>query len=187
MLVSVAMDEPSTLQYMVKSVTYGGKNLRRLGSMANPNGGCYCNLELWYLMAPPSGNHTVTVNLDGGKHQLEASAVTYYNVNQNAPFSKPQTDKGYVTANAGTVTITVASKPNQLVYGTWATNSSQSFASGFLETSLWNGGPANPEGFAGSMAGGATNGLRSTLSWKVTDKNPQPFNYNSIGLVLVGS
>lgn len=186
LVVSAAMDEPSTLKYTVGSVTYGGKAMQHLATKAAPGGGCWCSVEMWYLVSPPAGSHQVNLKINGGDHQVVASAVTYYNVSLASPFAKPVVDKGYVSGNSFG-SVTVPSKSSQVVVDAWATNSSQSFVPSPLQSLLWGSGAVNPGGFSSGMKGGASNGTSSTPIWKNTSQNGQPLNFVSIGVALNGS
>ena len=184
LIVSVSMNEPSSLQYKVSSVTYNGIALKRLATEASPGGGCWCNLELWYATTPDPGTHSVVVKLNGGNHAVAASAVSYYNVRQGTPFGALVVKKGYSANPNPALSTAVLSTPNQAAYNAWTTDNGQTFATGPGQTQLWNTNGANTAGFASTMSGGAAGGKTSTLTWKITSGSPQPFSYADIGVAL---
>lgn len=64
----------------VTSLTYGAQNLTHLGS-ANST---VAFGEIWYLVNPPVGTDTITVNVDSNNY-VEIVATNWINVNQSSP------------------------------------------------------------------------------------------------------
>lgn len=83
----------------VTAVTYAGVSLVRAGGSVRNN----TRVELWYLSAPPTGNNTVQVTLDGTT-AVVAGAVSLTGVDQAFPISASAFNAG--TSNNASVTIT---------------------------------------------------------------------------------
>jgi len=66
----------------VAAVSYGGAVLRFLGAQNNSDNAV--RVELWYLVAPPTGTGTVTVTLSA-KGKAAAGALSFSGVDQVAP------------------------------------------------------------------------------------------------------
>jgi hypothetical protein len=82
----------------VLGVTYGGQPLRRRlrqNGPANPNGlGGYQNrIEIWYLLAPPSGPAEVVATLSNASNEVHGSA-SFTGVNQSQPFGESASASG---------------------------------------------------------------------------------------------
>jgi hypothetical protein len=92
----------------VQSVTFGGVALARLGS--GTGSASVCRLELWGLVAPPSGTHTVAIELSGASVSLRG-ALSYTGVDQNDPVGPAFRSSGSGTAPA----LTLASAAGELV------------------------------------------------------------------------
>lgn len=66
----------------VDSVTYNGVALTRIGTATN--GGGWAKVELWRLIAPATGAHTVAVTLSGAG-DLAAGAISFTGAHQTTP------------------------------------------------------------------------------------------------------
>lgn len=139
LLVGVSIEDNTKT---VSTVTYNGVNLTRLGNLtitcpttiANPS----CEDELWYLKAPPSGLHTIQVNLSGST-SASAGAVGYSNVDQTTPFGTPASNSGSVNAGGGASSLSVAtSSASQLVVETFSFDlGGGAGTAGSGQTQLW--------------------------------------------------
>jgi hypothetical protein len=65
-------------------VSYGGAALTVIGAVANGAG--TCQVGLYGLAGPPSGNHDVAVNVSGPPTGIVVSAASFTNVDQAAPY-----------------------------------------------------------------------------------------------------
>jgi Chitobiase/beta-hexosaminidase C-terminal domain/Fibronectin type III domain len=64
--------------------------------------------QLFYLVNPPSGAHTVTLTLAGGAAEIEAGSVSFIGVNQSRPIGNIATNFGAGTS--GSVAVASASE-----------------------------------------------------------------------------
>jgi len=114
--------------------------------------------ELWYLIAPATGNHTVTVHFTGNTTYV-IGAADYYNVNQTTPFGTVNTTSG----NSNSFSNNIPSGPNQLpidmVAWTAATGISPS---GTGQRAVWNKDIASP---ASASSYAPSTGSTTTLRW----------------------
>jgi len=103
----------ATATTSVSSVTYGAQSLSLVGTQ---NGqGMQNRIELWSLLAPPSGTATVTVTL-GLPAVFGGGAASFADVDQTTPLGT------FVSAggNSTTPTVTVSSGPGDVVVDTVA-------------------------------------------------------------------
>ena len=90
------------------SISYAGRALTRLASQTSPIGDN--RSEIWYLVNPPVGSATVTVQLNN-TNDIVAGAMGFAGVNQTTPF-------GTVRGNGGdsaSACVTLANAPAPLV------------------------------------------------------------------------
>jgi hypothetical protein len=111
------------------SSTLGGSFASVTGaSVQEPN---WCGIDVWYLVAPAVGTHTVTMTYAGSVVQAEVMATSLYNVNQSAPFGTVATSGSSGTSSAApSVSATLAT--GELLIGGLFTDSStiSSFSAG---------------------------------------------------------
>ncbi|GAC1574870.1 MAG: hypothetical protein NVS3B9_6980 [Candidatus Doudnabacteria bacterium] len=75
---------------VVASVTYNGVALTALSQVLQTGAGYYT--EVWYLVNPPTGANSVTINVaNGGSQYLAAVAASWTGVNTTTPFGTPTT------------------------------------------------------------------------------------------------
>ncbi len=130
--------------------------------------------ELWYLVAPATGNHTVTVHFTGTTTYV-IGAADYYNVNQTTPFGTVNTTSG----NSNSFTNNVPSGPNQLPIDMVAWTAATGIRpSGTGQSAVWNKDMASPAS-ASSYAPSA--GSTTTLSWSDSSTD----NWYDIGVSLL--
>src|SRR6266446_10378922 len=87
----------------INSVTYGGQSLTQLASVTQLNNEF---LQLWYLLAPPTGANNVVVTVASATFIIGVSA-SYYNVAQTSTFGTAATNSGASgTSSTNTVTTT---------------------------------------------------------------------------------
>jgi hypothetical protein len=84
------------------AVTFNGNSLTSVGKVHSNNMSAGF-VELFYLVNPDSGTHTVNVTMDGYGGDVEAGSVSFENVNQTNPVRNIVTDAGAGTEFATTV------------------------------------------------------------------------------------
>lgn len=110
LVVGVAM---LSLAQTVSGITYNGVSLTYLGSKNSISGAA--RVELWGLVNPASGSHTIAVTLSGSIVSC-AAAISHYNIYQANPyqnFSSAQATN--VGAADATVNVTVSKNGSFLV------------------------------------------------------------------------
>ena len=83
--VSIKVNTITTQAPTVNSITYGGRQLTKLGSKTSDNR--LLAFELWYLKNPPQGRNAVVVNVSRPS-SIVAGAMTFSNVDQTNPFGQ---------------------------------------------------------------------------------------------------
>ena len=153
--ISFVNDEMET----VTSVTYNGVALTWVGTGAN---GDDARMEIWRLIAPPTGTYNVVITFSAPlRRAAVAGVMTFTGVHQTTPLGT------FVSAvgNASPATVNVTSAANELVFDTVACESCTSFTVGPSQTQRWNlsapDGPRLTPG-AGSTELGA---VSVTMSW----------------------
>jgi len=110
----------SSITYNNVAMTAGPTNVYTSGS--NPQVRSY----IYYLVNPPSGSHTIQVNLSGTSSSTYAvgGSVSYSNVNQSTPIQTSNTSQNFgSTQSVSTSTTSVG----QAVYASIGTYSSSSY------------------------------------------------------------
>jgi uncharacterized repeat protein (TIGR01451 family) len=148
----------------VAGLTYAGQGLVLLG--ARSNGSYQARVEIWYLLAPPTGTAAVTVNLSG-KAQFAAGCTSFTGVLQADPlgpfFSSASTGQGLDNP-----TIAMTSATGEVALDVVAVEgSNQSLVTGAGQTELWNDAFGGPITTAASIQPGAAN---LTAFWNKTKK-----------------
>lgn len=93
----------------VVSASYNGVAATFLAGVTNPTG--ERRVECWYLLAPATGTHNISVTLSGSSAFTHISASSVYDVVQTAPTSHTN------SANAGTSpSDSITSSTNGIVY-----------------------------------------------------------------------
>ena len=136
----------------VASMTWGAQSLTRIASFTWAGA---ATVELWGLIAPASGNHTLAVILNSAVTFAGLNASSFYNVSQSSPFYNPTSNSA---SGSSSMSLVVTSKTNDLVIEVNGNNSGSSphAPSG---TQLFNGGAVSP---AASYAPGAAS---VTVGW----------------------
>lgn len=130
LMVEVGLDNAQS----VATVTYNGVALTRLHA-ANcptnvfPNG---CDAEVWYMAAPPTGTHTLTVTLTGSDF-FTFGAISLYNVDQTTPFGTAHAETG----TSPTISVTIPSQVSQMVMDFVVANHALSPTTGASQTVSW--------------------------------------------------
>jgi len=103
LLVGIATTDDST---SVRSLSYAGRALARLGAQNGPWGDN--RVELWYLVAPPVGTATVSLQL-ANRNDVAAGAASFNGVDQLNPFGTLRAGQG--TGTAACVTLANEAAP----------------------------------------------------------------------------
>jgi hypothetical protein len=155
--VSINNDEYET----VYSVTYNGIDLSLVGSVAQVDD---ARVEIWGLVAPPTGTYDVVITFDAQLwRSAVASVMTFTGVHQTTPLGD------FVSAgepdSAGPATVNVSSAVNELVFDTVACETCNSLTVGSGQTQRWNLSEENGDVLgAGSTETGAAT---VTMSWSL--------------------
>ncbi len=100
LLVAIA-DDDLNLTKSVDSVTYAGKNLIRIARAQNREVGNNTvsdqGVELWYLVNPPSGNHSLVVGWPAAVDSWVLFAMVYTGVDTDGPIGAKRTALGNTT------------------------------------------------------------------------------------------
>lgn len=162
MVMVVGVNQQDNTQ-SVSSVAWNGSTAgwTRIGSQASAGS----VVELWYLVNPVSGSHTLTINFSatsGNNHQF-VGAETFYNVSQTAPIAASNTGAG---TTAGTTSVAVATSSGQVAVDVIGDNQFCLGAPGAGQTRTW----ADQLG-PNTILGGSyktTSAGSTTMSWGVT-------------------
>jgi hypothetical protein len=100
----------------VRGVSYGGQPLTRRLSQNGP--GNQNRIEIWYLLAPPSGTATVAATLSNATHEVHGS-VSFTGINQSQPFGESASTSGQSTTASVNLSDTSS---NQVVFSIVAAN-----------------------------------------------------------------
>lgn len=120
LIVSVALSGDCTnASPVTTSVTYGGAALQRI-AVVSGTPVCPANLnstrsEQWALVAPPTGQATVTVTLAAPAVSFHSGALVFTGVNQTAPVRRTQAASG---GNATETVVAIESAAGDLVVNT---------------------------------------------------------------------
>jgi hypothetical protein len=143
------------------SATYNGASMTSAG-FVNSDGTDVSGVQLFYLLAPPVGSHTVQVTLSGGTADLEAGSISFTGVNQTTPVTNIESNYGSGTS----ASVAVPSATGDMVVDAIA-NGSAIASSG--QTLRWlknqNGNTTGGNG-AQSTAAGASS---VTMSYLMVD------------------
>jgi hypothetical protein len=159
--ISFVNDELET----VSSVTYNGVALTLVGSVASSDD---ARVEIWRLIAPPSGTYNVVITFSAPlARAAEAGVMTFTGVHQTTPLGTFASASLQCTAPCADPSVNVTSAVNELVFDTVACETCTSFTVGAGQTQRWNLAPLDgprPSPGAGSTEPGAAT---VTMSWTV--------------------
>jgi murein DD-endopeptidase MepM/ murein hydrolase activator NlpD len=142
-------------------VTYGGQSLTEITDVTFFSGLAY--KSLWYLVNPPTGTNTVSVN--GGGTVATGGSSTYYNVSQSNPIGNYNTSSGDSTAPSVSVSSTNAT---QVVIDNLANTESgtTTVTPGSGQTQTWQSlDSGNPVDTGSYKTGVSTS---TTMSWTIS-------------------
>ncbi len=152
LMVGVTIDSNDT----VTTLTYNGIALTLLDARSNSSA---TRAEVWYMLNPPSGTHTLSLNLSGND-QVLMGAIYFYNVDQGAPFGTHSTNSG----NGDPISGSVSSATDEYVFDVLASDSVASMTADGSQTELWNSSMSGlGQGAASIRAGDTTANVTWTL------------------------
>ncbi len=139
-------------------VTYSGNALTFLGGRTD--GGDRARVELWYLIAPPTGTADVVVSFASATDDdVVAGATSWRAIHQSTPFGTAV----FASGDSGTASATVSSAAGEIVVDVVSADAT-SVSAGSGQTEHWSQNP-NKVGGGGSSEAGATS---VTMSWSVS-------------------
>jgi CSLREA domain-containing protein len=155
----------------VSSITYNGVALTLVGARANATD---ARVEIWRLIAPPTGTHDVVITFSTELSSVSrAGVMTFTGVNQTTPLGTFTSAIG----SASPATVNVASAANELVFdtvGSMSTSSPFTLTVGAGQTERWNSVVMGYERYlsAGSTESGAAS---VTMSWTIAPTTSVPW------------
>lgn len=153
------------------SVTSNGTAMTRVGFVnALSNDG---RVEVWRLVAPPSGSAQISIQLSNASSSTVAGAVSFANVDQTTPLGP----FGGLANNMGDPAHTAASMTGDVVFGVVMWNGGYSGTLSGAQPSAWNLISADIVGAACT-----TTMVSPTLSWTVA---PSYDDYWALGAVAI--
>jgi hypothetical protein len=159
--ISFVNDETET----VSSVTYNGLALTSVDSVASSDD---ARVEIWRLIAPPSGSYNVVITFSAPLSRAAVAGVmTFTGVHQTTPLGTFASASLQCTAPCADPSVNVTSAVNELVFDTVACETCTSFTVGAGQTQGWNldplDGSRRSPGAGSTKPGAAT----VTMSWTV--------------------
>ncbi|MBT8078127.1 MAG: sulfatase-like hydrolase/transferase [Gammaproteobacteria bacterium] len=148
----------------VSSVTYGGTDLAQ---WATESSAFPVHADIWYLVAPPTGDATVEVTLANSGFSV-VGATTWSGVDQTDPLGPASVANG----TGATASVNVASAADNIVFDvlTWA-GAGATAAAGSTQTEYWNDGVLVRNG--GSVYGSSSSepGVADVeMSWDMSNQ-----------------
>src|SRR5260370_6721982 len=158
----------------VTGITYNGVALTRAGFHNDSTN--VRRVEMWYLVAPASGNNSVVVTesiVGGGSVPTAVGVTTFTGADQTSPIRSFSSNDG--SSDAANVTVT--SGPDDLVIGTLAIDGAHTVTSGtgtqVQQWALATGAAATDVYGYGSTHGGAANvPMSEILTASITCPDP---------------
>ncbi|MCL6096364.1 MAG: site-specific integrase [Patescibacteria group bacterium] len=189
LVVSVALG--GTITGRTVSVTYNGTSMNSAGSQAS-NNGTTGRVELFYLVNPTSGTHSVAVTLTGASsNDMEAGSISFNGVSQTSPLTNIVTNFGSsITPTVNVTSSTGSMVVDALVAGCTISSSGQ--------TSRWinnqNCNTAGGNGAQSTAAGTGSVTMSYTIStdfWGIIGASINPASTSNSGtrssLYIAGS
>jgi hypothetical protein len=161
MLVGISMvnDELET----VSSVTYSGVALTNVGVQNSSDDG---RMEIWRLIAPPTGTYNVVITFSAPlRRAAVAGVMTFTGVHQTTPLGTFASDFRQAPLITDPPTVNVTSAANELVFDTVACETCTSHTVGAGQTQRWN--LIETSGYPQSLGAGSTEpgAATVTMSW----------------------
>ena len=141
---------------MSLAATYGGVSMSSAG-VVHANNGNQGFVQLFYLVNPSTGSHTVAVALSGGSADLEGGSVSFDCVNATTPIQNIATNFGNAQSGGLQPTLNVTSQSGDMVVDAIANGSAINSSN---QTYQWinnqNGNTAGGNGAQSTAAGAAS-------------------------------
>jgi len=160
MLVGVSINNDGNER--VTTLTYGGTALTQIGSQNNGNGS---RVEIWSLVAPPTGTANVVATFNNRVDERAGmGVVTFTGVDQTTPTSGFTSDSD----ESSTASITISSALDELAFAalTSIEQSSSSPSPGSGVSGLWSFRRGSPLASAGGTKVGA---VSVDMSWTLNN------------------
>jgi uncharacterized repeat protein (TIGR01451 family) len=168
LIVSLHMNRNVAPTTVATSVTYGGQPLTFLAARNDASN--IIRVELWYLLAPPSGTNNVVLTVGGlgaGEHaDAVVGATTFSNVDQVAPAT---------ASNSGTgdpATVAIAAATNDFIVDFIGARENVNLTPDFQTQGFNISTGNNPSDLRGSSSGRAAATPTTTMSWNVSSSRP---------------
>ncbi len=168
LIVGLATEDTSTTSLAVSAITYNGVTMTPVASSTATAGSSTLDrTQLFYLLNPAAGAHTVAVTFGGATNGVSAGSVSLSGVAQSAP-----TAAVIATATSGTAisaSVAVATAGSWLVDVANSGASTATLTAGSSQTKRWGVSQSNSGG-AGSTAAPAATGT-SSVSWTASSSS----------------
>ena len=177
----------------VNTVSYGGTGLTRVGFIANAN---RSRIEIWRLVAPPTGGNNLIVTLTGANTAaFVVGTVSFTGVSQTAPLGTFFSATG--NSNAPNVTVTGVNEGEVVIDVVGKQNNSETLVVNPSQSQRWNrmtttaGGNNTKENGAGSTESAPDGGGNVLMSWSLANTRQwalgavaiKPASPTAVGLV----
>ncbi len=174
LVVGVSLNITNNSATTVTAVSYNGVALTQIGAHNDVLG--TRRIEMWYLLAPPNGGHTVSVSVNipsGVTIGVVAGATTFTDVDQTVPLGTFVSADGAAGTCTGITTgcsaLDVPSVVNGMIIDTLAIAGNQTVTVSGPQNPLWNlssGTNANPgvRGSGSSRTGAPSVPISETFS-----------------------
>ena len=168
LIVGLATEDTSTTSLAVSAITYNGVAMTAVASSTATAGSSTLDrTQLFYLLNPAAGAHTVAITFGGAVNGVSAGSVSLSGVAQSAPTAAAINTATSGTASSASVAVATA--------GSWIVDVANSGASnatltaGSSQTKRWGVSQSNSGG-AGSTAAPASTGTIS-VSWTASSSS----------------
>ena len=162
LIVGLSTEDTSTTSLAVSAITYNGVAMTAVASSTATAGSSTLDrTQLFYLLNPAAGAHTVSITFGGAVNGVSAGSVSLSGVAQSAPSAA-----AINTATSGTAisaSVTVATAGSWLVDAVNSGSGNATFTAGSGQTSRWAIGQSSSGG-AGSTKPISATGAASS-SW----------------------
>lgn len=133
MMVGISYEDDNTAGLSVTSVTYGGTPLTLVVAT---NAAAEAATRIYYLLNPPSGTATLTVNVSGAStgDTLMVGVATFFGVNQTTPLGAAVMARGASTS----ASLNVPTTAGDVVFDSLGLDDGRTTTVGSGQTELWN-------------------------------------------------
>jgi pectate lyase len=161
LIVGVALEDTSTAALAVNSITYNGVAMTPVAnSIATDGTSTFNRSQLFYLLSPAAGAHTVSITLGGSVNGVSAGSVSLSGVAQSAPAAATSILDSGTSISAS---INAPTANSWLVDVAVSGAASTTLTPGSGQTLRWGNTQANSTGAQSTKALTATG--TSSVSW----------------------